>query len=256
MVVVHPSTWVLDTKQISSKYINFNNLFQNKIKSLEFFNGNPIFNIGLFVPTVITHIINEEQQNINVDYFGNKYQVVSTTDVTKFGPEWKNIVEPFLNKIKKYTETYGNILNHTIKIINKEKHHCQLAAIRGNVDKEKMIKDDFYTIITQNSNDCKGIRIKDIIKKGGTPPLTFEFITEMERDNFIEYCKTYFVRFCLCLLKNSQNTNRGECILIPWLDFTKKWTDKELYNYFNISKELQNYIENFLPDYYELRGKK
>jgi hypothetical protein len=34
------------------------------------------------------------------------------------------------------------------------------------------------------------------------------------------------------------------------MDFTQEWNDKKLCEEFGISEELWNYIDNFIPDYY------
>jgi site-specific DNA-methyltransferase (adenine-specific) len=107
-------------------------------------------------------------------------------------------------------------------------------------------------MVTENGELNKGIR-KDNIEKPGNPTPTFSLDTEEERDNFIEYLKTDFARFCLSFYKNNANLGTGELAIIPWLDFTNKWTDKELYEKFNVSEELQNYINTFIPDYHGIR---
>ena len=48
----------------------------------------------------------------------------------------------------------------------------------------------------------------------------------------------------------------GEMEIIPWMDFTQSWDDEKLFKYFDIDQKTQNYIREFLPDYYGLRSKK
>jgi hypothetical protein len=38
--------------------------------------------------------------------------------------------------------------------------------------------------------------------------------------------------------------------LIPWLDFTKPWTDEELYDFFDVKGTTRQFIETFIPEYY------
>jgi hypothetical protein len=92
-----------------------------------------------------------------------------------------------------------------------------------------MHKDDFYTLITK---DFKvGIRNKQ--RKDGS-------IIFFANDIDIEYLKSDLVRFCLALYKSNRNIHYGELSLIPKQPIP-------------ISKELQDYIEEFLPDYYGIR---
>jgi hypothetical protein len=52
----------------------------------------------------------------------------------------------------------------------------------------------------------------------------------------------------------SKHIDNGELNNLPWLDFTQEWNDEKLYKYFDINQETQDYITNFLPDYYNIRN--
>ena len=78
----------------------------------------------------------------------------------------------------------------------------------------------------------------------------FSFDNKKERDNFIKYCKTKFSRFFLSYIKYNGNLFDSDRY-VPWLDFTQEWNDAKLCKEFGISNELWNYIDNFIPDYYE-----
>lgn len=250
MVVVHPSTWLIDLKGKSKLFNDTKDLFADRIKSVTLFNGNPVFGIGLFVPCSITHIDRNKnpEEPIAVDYFARKFSVDNVNDITNFGPEWKTIVEPFMKKMERIVAKTGSVWDHNVKEIVEGKHYCQLAAIIGNIGKDggRMWKDNFYTLVMKDSDRNKGIRQENlVVSNGNTPPPTFTFDSEMERDNFISYCKTFFTRFCLALLKSTQITVRGELSLIPWLDFTQEWTDEKLFEYFEVDEQTQKYIKGF-----------
>ena len=53
--------------------------------------------------------------------------------------------------------------------------------------------------------------------------------------------------------KLNKHIDSGELELIPWLNFKIPYDDEKLYRLFNIPVETQNYIRNFLPDYYKIR---
>jgi hypothetical protein len=255
-VIVHPATWLLDQKDKRPQYLTFKSTLVNKLRSVELFNGNAVFNIDLFVPCVITHIdINHDSENIDVNYFSKKFQVDSIHDITKFGKEWITIVKPFFEKMNAIVGKYGHVWSHNEKIIVATKSYCQLAAIIGNHSKDKSVltKDDFYTLTIKNSQSNKGIRQPNLNKPGNHPTPTFGFNSDVERDNFLLYLNTDFARFCLSLLKNNSNVSSGQLVLMPWLDFTKSWDDEKLFAHFNINQETQNYIRSFLPDYYGIR---
>jgi len=258
IVLVHPSTWLIDLKGKSKLFNDTKEYFGSSIKSVTLFNGNPVFGIGLFVPCSITHIDRNKDPEapIDVNYFSRKFKVNNVNDITTFGPEWETIVKPFMKKMQAYVKEHGSVWDHNVKELIDGKHYCQLAAIRGNVnmtsngDPMSITQDDFYTLVMKDSDKNKGIRQPNLNKPGGPTP-TFAFDTEMERDNFISYLKTYFVRFGMSILKVGQHVENGEMTLIPWLDFKEEWTDEKLFEKFGVDEKTQEYIRGFLPDYYE-----
>jgi len=254
-IVVHPSTWLLDNKGKTKFYSTFKDKINSKIKSFEMFNGNPIFNISLYVPIVITHYDSKYSGSADVQYFDNSFSEFDVNNITKFGDKWITLVKDFFEKISKYiNENDGNIWSRNIKTYDDKHFYCQLAVIRGHevLDSVKIMhQDDFYTMCMKNDEN-KGIRQPNLTRPGNPQP-TFEFDAENERDNFLKYLKTDFARFCLCLLKTNNNLAVGEMELIPWLDFTEEWDDDKLFKKFDVSQDLQDYIREFLPDYYGIR---
>lgn len=114
-----------------------------------------------------------------------------------------------------------------------EKDYIQLARITGHqyLGQDKMFKDDFYTLCQKNPSKNIGLR-----KKSKTHPL----ITFKSSDTTIEYLCSDFVRFCVAMIKNNANLYVGEMHLIPKQPIP-------------ISDELKEYIESYLPDYYDIR---
>jgi hypothetical protein len=112
--------------------------------------------------------------------------------------------------------------------------YIQLAAVRGNQENHKpnMVKDDFYTLCISDPKNNIGLRKK-------SPRIDGEIIFK-SNDVSLDYLCLDFTRFCLALLKNSQNLYYDQMSLIP-----KKPIP--------ISQELREYIEEFLPDYYGIR---
>lgn len=258
-VVVHPSTWVIDIKGKSKLYQDFKKKLDRKVSSIELFNGNPVFNIGLFVPCMITHINNKQDIDCAVKFFNDSYYVENLSQVNKFGIEWNKLVKPFYKVIKSHIENFKSIWDYNVKDLTPNYFNCQFAAIRGNVNlsaksnSAEITQDDFYTLCMKDSEKNKGIRQPDLHRKNNPTP-TFEFQTEFELNNFLEYCKTDFARFCLALYKDGQNLSGGGAMeMIPWLDFTEEWDDDKLFEKFNVSQELQDYIREFLPDFHGIR---
>lgn len=258
VIAVHPSTWALDIKGKTKLFTNFVSKIDGKVESLEFFNGNPIFNIGLFVPCMITHINSKHNNECQITLFDDKFTVKNLSKVTKFGSKWGTLISPFISVLQKHIEKHGEVwskrINSDTRDIDDSKFYCQLAAIRGHVNltskNKHIVQDDFYTVLMKDAEQNKGVRNLNVRKDGF---IVFEFNTESEQINFINYLKTDFARFCLSIVKNTQNIHYGEMELIPWLDFTEEWDDDKLFAKFYVSQELQDYIKYFLPDYHGIR---
>jgi hypothetical protein len=246
-VIVHPSTWVLDMKHTFPLYNTYRDAIEGNVVSLEFFNGNPIFGIESWVPIVITHINKDHTGNIKVKYFDSEYECDSIYDVTKFGKDWFTIVKPFADKIKKALVTFDSVWYKRMKPQERTRIYCQLADVRGTPhrgdDSTIMYLNDFYTLVTKSNETNEDIR-KEEIKN------TYRFDTVEERDNFLEYCKTYFARFCVAIYKNNSHLDSGEMNFLPYLDFTESWSDEKLFKFFDIDDPTQQYIKTYLPDFY------
>ena len=71
----------------------------------------------------------------------------------------------------------------------------------------------------------------------------FEFDTVNECTNFISYLNSKIVKFCIKNLKTSIQNAKNTFEKIPKLDFTRPWTDLELYTYFGLTPEEQTYVK-------------
>lgn len=70
--------------------------------------------------------------------------------------------------------------------------------------------------------------------------------TEREAINCAEYLKLKLPRFLLRLTYSSMNVNRANFIFAPNQDFTKSYTDAELYDKYNLTESERNYIETLI----------
>ena len=57
---------------------------------------------------------------------------------------------------------------------------------------------------------------------------------------------TKFFHFLLGLKKITQNSTKDSYSFIPMQDFSKSWTDKELYEKYKLSKEEIEFIESMV----------
>lgn len=73
-----------------------------------------------------------------------------------------------------------------------------------------------------------------------------EYDCIQKANNVISYIKTKFFRFLVLLKKNTQNAAKGVYELIPMQDFSKPWTDEELYAKYNLTQEEIDFIESMI----------
>jgi len=64
-----------------------------------------------------------------------------------------------------------------------------------------------------------------------------------EAENVCSYIQTKFFHFMVGLLKNTQDAPRKVYNLVPIQDFSKKWTDKKLYEKYDLDDDEIAYIE-------------
>lgn len=72
------------------------------------------------------------------------------------------------------------------------------------------------------------------------------FKDKRECHNVMTYISTKFFRFLVLLRKNSQNAARGVYQFVPQQDFTKSWTDQELYKKYGITKDEIAFIDSMI----------
>lgn len=240
-IVVHPGICFFNRKNIKKLYTDFKREFEHRLKSIEIFDGNSVFGIRLYYGCVITHFVENNQNQINViDKINNTtFHTNSIQDVTKWGFDWL-IIKPFFEQIKSFC-LRDNVQANVKNVPNDLKFNMQISTING---------DDLnpYIIIPKNKELSRGIKNEKYF--GTANCIIFHFDSEIEQENFIDYCRTDFARFCLSFYKNNQHLARGELKIVPWMDFTQKWTDEKLYKFFNVSEEIQTLINKYIKPYY------
>lgn len=63
------------------------------------------------------------------------------------------------------------------------------------------------------------------------------FDTEDEADNFMTYLKTKLTRFLLAQIAMTQQISKATFAFVPTQDFTKQWTDEELFKKYKLTSE-------------------
>ena len=72
------------------------------------------------------------------------------------------------------------------------------------------------------------------------------FDTEEEAKNLLAYLKTIFVRFLVSQLTSTQHISKSNFSFVPVQDFSKTWTDAELYEKYGLTEEEIAFIESMI----------
>ena len=72
------------------------------------------------------------------------------------------------------------------------------------------------------------------------------YASEQEAANAMTYIRTKFFHFMLGLKKNTQHTTKAVYQFVPMQDFSKPWTDEELYKKYDLSQEEIDFIESMI----------
>ena len=261
IIFVHPASQYVDGKGRNDLYNYTINKIKPFVNEIDFFNGNGVFNIGIFVPCSITYLnkLTESNREFNFKNRINgqeiKIEKDKINDLSNFGyseifSEYKLKIERII-KDSKTLKDISNVLGFSgdqssrMILKNKNSFFVQFTHIRGGISNSvnKLQSDDFYTLFKKNKR----------VDHGSNPinRIWFEFETEIEALNFLNFCKTNFVRSCIGLVKTNANIAKNELSYIPLVDFTQEWTDERLYAHFNITEEEQAFIKEIIPPYYD-----
>ena len=72
------------------------------------------------------------------------------------------------------------------------------------------------------------------------------FDSEEEANNLVSYLKTKFVRFLIMQMLASMNMSKASYSFVPSQDFSKPWSDDELYEKYNITEEEKTFIDSMI----------
>jgi site-specific DNA-methyltransferase (adenine-specific) len=182
------------------------------------------------IPIVDTHIpldIVDKIINSGCDFMNTIYknaQNIRSNHKTLEGEAFENSTKVYgsYNKV-------SYISNNEITTNNlKDKYKVSFATTNGS---------------WRTNNTLVNLRI---IPKGEATTMSlafFYFDEEEHAKNCFDYLNTKFARLMIKLKQFNKNYTSGIFTWLPLLDFSKSWTDEELYKYFNLTQEEIDYIE-------------
>lgn len=72
------------------------------------------------------------------------------------------------------------------------------------------------------------------------------FDSKQEAENLLGYLKTNFVRFLVAQMTSTQHISKGNFVFVPVQDFTRPWTDADLYAKYGLTEEEIEFIESMI----------
>ena len=229
LVFVMPSSFILAEKGRDLKFLSE---IDKRLVSVDMIDANEAFKIQVPYPVSVLQLdksrtekilFTDEKKNV-------KYEVDSVTKLSKYGAN-SEIYESVKAKIRPLLirNLQSELLEHSPEMT------FGIAAARGNIG-----CDDFYTFCMDDfSHHC-------------TKKYTYgwKLETDVERRNFFQYLKNKTTRFCLSVYKDGMGLHRREMEFVPWLDFTKDWTDDSFAKHIGLTEEELSWMQSVIPAYY------
>lgn len=188
-----------------------------------------------------------------------------------------NIAIQIIRKVNKVTKNYLDMIVHSrncFNLFSKEighneykKEDCVLYSLNGKsyitkneisdrdnlLNKYKVIMTKAMSGGNKPSNDGSYLVISStmrVLKPNEVCTETYlcigSFENETEANNLCDYMKTKFFRFLLLQALTSINISKDKFLFVPLQDFSKPWTDSELYEKYNLTDEEINFIESMI----------
>lgn len=260
IIFVHPSTQFINRKDSKedSKTKKIKSIVENYECRLHLIDGNYFFKAGFFTPLSITSIKKVNKPTIEVIYShintDNK-DIITYKDLSKINIHGNEIVNDITIKIKNKMKLSIEDMLFRNSNISKIGKYFKICRISGHPPKigGKIINPDFFQLIyKENEKNVSNLITENPIGKRDDGNQFNELIINdlNEIDNIHNYLMTKFARFCLSIYKNSANI-LSDLKIVPYMDFSKKWSDKDLFEYFDLSESEVEFILDYIPDWYE-----
>lgn len=139
--------------------------------------------------------------------------------------------------------------NDTVKIIsmNQKENYVKISEVKKGFENLNCFK--IFVAKAVGSGDMRTDKLNPFIVDPNTicteTYLSISpFSNQKEAENAITYIQTKFFHFMFGLKKITQNTTSKSYEFVPMQDFSKPWTDEELYKKYELTQNEINYIES------------
>ena len=264
LICLHPSTPFINRKPTKDdgKTQKIKEIVSKYKTRLTLVDGNKIFDAGFFTPLSITRVEKVLDEKIEVVYS----HIDSTNKEVKVYDKLDDI---FIHGNDIVIGIYNKILSKmNISVESKlyrngsiDNFYLDIIRTCGNIPKnDGKLNPDFYCLIYKKDENnfeklCIETPNEKSEQKGGTGFNQISINSKEEGENLLNYLLTKFARFCVSLYKmNIQLTSR-ELEILPYMDFSQEWTDKKLFEHFKLEPKEQEFINNYIQNWYEKDGK-
>lgn len=213
-VMVHPSTPYIRPKKEG---------LRERLVSLQLLNPKTIWdNVELWVPLAIAVLKKNEQASFELD----GQNVSHDTQLTPFG------LHPVVLSLRDKL-TAGETLDKKVeeKVASKP-FVVQLPYVSGHAQRP-----DMHFLLAQKAGLAAQIK-----REAGTW-FNVSFDTKQEALHFASFLTSKLAMAGFALTKLNQHVYLHDLVTIPWLDFTKHWTDEMLYEHFKLTPEEIAWVE-------------
>lgn len=265
LICLHRETPVI-TKSSRPKYKKetdeYRDIMLSNTSEITFVDGNKIFsslNDAFFAPLIISKVKKdsiESDLKIISNHLKTPYTYIAKSfDDVYIHSDVEKVIrirEKINNKINK--DALSNLNEMSTKKNKVSPYFVNIKQIGGHSMRDGKINKDFYCLIPPSFENSFNKYITDDIKncltkqgRGGAIRVN----SYQEALNLFSYLKTRFIRFVFSLTKIDQNIWDGDMIsIIPYLDFSKEWTDVDLFQYFELEDDLIEYINEYIEPIY------
>jgi len=172
----------------------------------------------------------------------NLSSVVYSRNPFGFTSTYEGSLKPFSNSVKMYTSKGWvyvgvNEVTSNVEIVGKWKTMMSKAGAEhaGQSDSNGMKRVISRIGVLKPNEICSESYL-----------ILSTFNTKDEAENLVTYMKTRFARFLLSAILLTQNIAKDKFQLIPLQDFTRPWTDADLYAKYGLTDEEIQFIESMI----------
>ncbi len=143
-----------------------------------------------------------------------------------------------------------DVLLFHIEKLHRKIEYCSRKQVRKNVQDIKY--DKVFVPCSGGSGDDKMvIGVPELAPANSVCSQSYlyaKFSSPNEASNFLSYMKTKFFRILVSAVKITQACPKKAYRFVPIQDYSKSWTDEELYAKYSLTVEEIDYIENKLDE--------